>query len=216
MGVKLPNGAIFSIASGYSAEHTMASISNALEAVATLEDGHAVIAGQILVVGSGWTGLDGRVARAKSVLIDAVTLEKIDTTDADRFLAGSGGGKVRAVTDWTEIQQITDFATSGGDQNFASYSFLSDDEERQLPTTKSPTSIKIKTADDPELQHNAVLEKADLDRQPRVFRLKLPGGSAIYYNGYVSFNQTPSMGKNNIMEVTTSLSLISRLTRYAA
>lgn len=216
MAVKLPDGSIVSLSSGYGPEKTIEAISNAANAVATLEAGHGLLANAILEITSGWSKLNGRIARVSAVAAEAATLEKIDTSNVTRFPAESGGGTVREITAWTQISQITGFETSGGDQQFTQYAFLESDEESQLPTTKSPTSIAITMADDPSLPHYPVLESADEEREPRVLRLQLPGGSAIYYPVYVSFNKTPTLTKGNIMTVKATASLIAALTRYAA
>jgi len=38
----------------------------------------------------------------------------------------------------------------------------------------------------------------------------------LLYNGYVSFNETPSMTKGEVMGVQATFSLLSRPVRYAA
>ena len=44
----------------------------------------------------------------------------------------------------------------------------------------------------------------------------MPNGSVILYNGYVSFNETPTMTKNSVMVVNATFSLQGRPVRYAA
>jgi hypothetical protein len=214
--VKLPNGSVVSIASTYGAVKAMSSITNASSAVADLGASHGVLADDILEITSGWTKLNARIARVSVVVTDDVTLEGIDTTSTARYPAGSGIGSVRVISDWVQIAQVTGFESSGGDQQFATYSFLEDDDEHQIPTVKGATSIAITIADDPTLPHYAILEAADEDREPRALKVDLPNGSVIYYNGYISFNKTPSMTKNNIMEVKANASLVAQLTRYAS
>src|SRR5450830_175164 len=164
MSVKLPDGTIVSLSSTFGPAVAMSAISNAAAAVATLADGHGVEVGSILQITSGWSKLNNRVARVSALAADVATLEKINTTSTVKFPAGTGGGSVREVTGWTQIAQILTFESSGGDQQFAQYAFLEDDEDKQIPTTKSPTSIAIGIADDPDLPHYPVLEAADEDR----------------------------------------------------
>ncbi len=61
MSVQLPNGSIVSIASTYGTLKTMSAISNAAEAVATLEASHDVVENDILEITSGWSKLSGRI-----------------------------------------------------------------------------------------------------------------------------------------------------------
>lgn len=215
MAFKLPNGAIMEIASVFSAAVLATAISNAQPAVVQAA-GHDLEDGDIIVVTSGWTRLNDRVARVDAALADSFALEGIDTTKTSVYTAGAGVGSVRTVSAWAQIAQITEVATSGGDQQFTTFGFLEDDDDRQLPTTKSPISMTITVADDPLLPYVPICEGADEDKESRVVRLKLPNGSEIYYNAYVSITSTPSLSRNNIMTRTITLSLASRPTRYQA
>ncbi|MBD1602078.1 phage tail protein [Pseudomonas typographi] len=215
MAFKLPNGAIMEIGSVFATAVLATAISNANPAEVTA-DGHALDEGAVVVVTSGWTRLDGKVARVADPTADAFDLEGIDTSNLNVYTAGSGAGSVRAVTAWAQIAQITDVATSGGDQQFATFGFLEDDDDRQLPTTKNPITITLTVADDPTQAYVPICEEADEDKETRVVRLKLPNGSVIYYNAYVSISATPTLARNNIMTRTITLSLAARPTRYAA
>jgi hypothetical protein len=216
MSFKLPDGATVSIASGYGVAKAVTALSNAANAEATLPAGHGLLQAALLVLQSGWLKADQRVARISAVDGADVTLEGIDTSDVVMFPAGSGIGNVRAITAWTQIPQITGFESSGGDQNYANVDFLEDSQQRQIPTSKSPVSLAVTMADDPDKPFNDVLRAADQDREPRVLRLMLANGSAIYYNAYVSFNETPTLTKGSIMAVKANFALVSQLTRYAA
>jgi hypothetical protein len=216
MAVQIPNGAIWSIASTMGAQKTMSAITNATQGVATLEASHGVIANDILVVTSGWSKLNGRVVRAESVSTNDVTLDDINTSSTTNFPAGSGTGSVKEVTAWTQITQVLEASSSGGDQQFATYSFLEDNTERQIPTVRSPISIALTVADDPSLAHYTVLAAADDDRLPRALRLQLPGGSIIYYNAYITMNKTPTTNKNEVMGLQVTFSLVAEPTRYAS
>lgn len=215
MAFKLPNGAIMEIASVFSAAVLATAISNGNPAVVTAV-GHDLVDGDIIVATSGWTRLNDRVARVDAALADSFALEGIDTTKTNVYTAGAGVGSVRTVSAWAQIAQITEVATNGGDQQFFTFGFLEDDDDRQLPTTKSPISMTITVADDPLLPYVPICEAADEDKESRVVRLKLPNGSEIYYNAYVSITSTPSLSRNNIMTRTITLSLASRPTRYQA
>lgn len=217
MGVKLPNGSTVSIASTFGSTKTMSAISNAAEAVATLEASHGVVENDIIeIYTSGWSRLNGRVVRADSVSTNDVTLEDINTASTTSYPAGSGTGTIREVTAWTQITQVLEFNTEGGQQQFATYSFLEDDTERQLPTRKSAKSVTLSIGDDQSLAHYAVLLAADLDKVARPIRVVLPSGAVIYYNAVVSFDTTPTLTKDQVMALSVSLSLVAEPTRYSA
>ena len=214
MGFRLPNGATLQIASTYGPAIPVTALSNANPAVAT-SAAHGLSDGDIIAVTSGWTRLNDRAARVAASLTGTFALENVNTTNLQPYPAGSGAGSVREVTGFVEISQITDVATTGGDQQFLTFGFLADDDDRQMPTTKNPITLTFTVADDPSKPYVAVCEAADDDKQARLLRLNLPG-SSIIYNGYVSITSTPTMSRNNLMTRVISLALTGRPTRYAA
>lgn len=215
MGFQLPNGATLEIASAFGPAIPVTALSNANPAVATAA-AHGLSDGDIIAVTSGWTRLNDRAARVADSASGTFALEGINTVNIQPYPAGSGAGSVREVTGFTEISQITELNSSGGDQQFLTFGFLADDDDRQLPTTKNPISMSVTVADDPGLPYVAIVEAADEDKQTRVLRLNLPGGSIIVYNCYVSITSTPTLGRNNLMTRIITMSLAGRPTRYAA
>ena len=214
-GIQMPNGATFEIASAYGAAIPFTALTNANPAVATAAS-HGLAEGDIIAVSSGWTRLDGRAVQVGEIASGTFALDGVNTTNIQQYPAGSGVGSVREVTTFTAISQITELASSGGDQQFLTYGFLEDDDDRQRPTTKNPITLSITVADDPSKPYVAVCEEADDDKQERVLRLNLPGGSRIIYNGYVSITSTPTMSRNNLMTRVISIALTGRPTRYSA
>jgi hypothetical protein len=202
--------------SSYGSTKALSAFSNANPGVATLEASHGIIVGDIFEVTSGWSRANGNVYRASALSTNDVTVEGLNTSSTTLFPAGSGTGTVREVTAWTQITQVLDLTTSGGEQQFATYSPLEDDAEHQIPTVKSPIVIKMKIGDDATLPHYAVLATADADRQQRVIRILLPSGSPIYFSAYVTLQKTPTLTKNEVMGLEVTLSLINQVTRYAA
>jgi hypothetical protein len=87
---------------------------------------------------------------------------------------------------------------------------------RQLPTVRSAQSIAIPIADDVDLPHWAVIEAADRRRELEVCRLVLRDRSEIYYNGYISVSDTPTLQVNEVMARTMTIALDGRPTRYKA
>ncbi|MFA0969559.1 phage tail protein [Pseudomonas amygdali] len=215
MGFRLPNGATLQIASAYGAAIPVTALSNANPAVATAA-AHGLSDGNIIALTSGWTRLNDRAARVANSLTGTFALERINTLNTQPYPVGSGAGSVREVTAFTEISQITDVTTSGGDQQFLTFGFLADDDDRQLPTTKNPISMAVTVADDPDLPYVAVVEAADEDKVARVLRLNLPNGDSILYNAYVTITLTPALSRNNLMTRVITLSLAGRPTRYSA
>nr|WP_286948256.1 phage tail protein [Pseudomonas sp. UBA6718] len=215
MSVSLPNGAVVAIASAYAAAKTISAISNAASASCS-STAHGYTAGDILEITSGWSRLNGRIVRVASATTDAFVLEGIDTTSTSLYPTGGGAGTARKITTWQQITQVLEFTTSGGEQQFVTYSFLEEDVEHQIPTVKSASSFAMTIGDDASLPWYALLSTANDDRIPRAVRVTLPSGSSILYNGYVTLNKTPTLTKNEIMGLQSTVSLTSEPVRYAS
>jgi len=214
MAASLPDGATLALATGYGPVKTISGITNANPGVAT-SAAHGFVNGDLVETKSGWNRLNERVIRVAASTAGNFNLEGMDTTSTQFYPSGSSQGGARLITAWTQITQILGFTTSGGEQQFTNFSFLEEDFERQLPTITSAQSLQIDIADDPTLLGYIALKNAAAARNNVALRLTLPNGSAIFYNGIVSLNETPTVTKGNVMQVSASMSLASRPTRYA-
>lgn len=215
MSVSVPNGSLVHIASGYGASKTMSAVTNANPGVATLEASHGIIVGDVFEVTSGWSRLTNKIVRASVVSTNDVSLESQNTTSTSIYAAGSGTGSIREISGWTQLAQILDSQSNGGEQQFLEYQFLEDDQQKRIPTTKSASGLQLQIADDPTLAGYILCETANDDRLQRAVRITLPNGSKLYYNAYVSLNKTPSMNVNQLMSVEVTLSLLAEPVRYA-
>lgn len=215
MAVKLPNGIIFSLATTYGTAQAVSAISNDNPASVT-SAGHTLAGGDIIEFTSGWNAINERAFRVGQVDADDYLLEGADTTSLTRFPAGAGVGTFRKVTAWQQLQQVTECTTSGGEMQFATYSFLENDFESQIPTQASAQSLQLTIADDPGLPGYQAIKEAAETREIRVLRALLPDNSIILFNGYISFNETPVMTKGSVMTVSATFSLLSRPLRYQA
>lgn len=215
MSVSLPNGAVVSIASAYGSPVAISAVSNAAEAVCSAT-AHGFVTGDVLEITSGWSRLNSRIVRVKSATADTFTLEGINTSQTNLYPVGGGAGSARKINTWQQITQVLEFATSGGEQQFVTYSFLEEDVEHQIPTVKSASSFQMTIGDDAGLPWYGILSDANDDRIPRAVSVVLPSSSAIYYNGYVTLNKTPTLTKNELMGLQSTVSLTSEPVRYAA
>lgn len=213
MAVTLPNGIILALATAYAAPVTVTAVSNASEAVVTATNTY--VAGDFVEFTSGWSRANARIFRVKSPTGSNFVLEGLDTTSTTLFPAGSGAGTVRKINTWTQIQQVTELTSSGGEPQYATYSFLEDDYDRQIPTTTSAQSLALTIADDPTLAGYQALKAAALTRLPTALRGTLPQGGYLLYNGIVAFDETPTMQKGNIMACNGGFALQGKPVRYA-
>lgn len=215
MAVSLPNGVTIALATTYGSAKTVSAITNATPGVAS-STAHGFSDGDYVEVTSGWSRLNNRIVRVDAPTTDAFNVEGIDTSSTTLYPAGTGTGSARKISAWTQISQVLELSTSGGDMQFATYSFLEQDFESQLPTQASAMSMTISVADDPTLAGYIALAAAAETRALVGLKATMPNGSVILYNGYVSFNTTPSMTKGSVMACQATFSLQGKPVRYAA
>lgn len=216
MTVRVPNGSLVHIASGYGVAKTMSAVTNASPAVATLEASHGVVLNDILEVTSGWSRLNNKIVRASNISTNDVTLGGVNALLTSIYPAGGGVGSVREVTGWTQLQQILTSGSSGGEQQFLDYQFLEDDAQKRIPTFKNASVLTFGVGDDPTLAGYLLAESANDDRLQRAVRITLPSGALIFYNGFISLNKTPSLNVNELMQVPVTVSLQAEPMRYAS
>lgn len=213
MTARLPDGATVAIATAYGSSKSVTAITNANPGVITAA-AHGMANGAYYELKSGWQRINDRIFKAANVSTNAVDVTGIDTTSTTLFPAGTGTGSLKEITAWTQIGQILEFTTNGGEQQFTNFSFLEENFERQLPTITSAQSIQMSIADDPTLAGYIALKAAGETTAIRALRITLPDGSVILYNGYVSFNETPTLTKSQVMAVSATFSLQGRPVRY--
>jgi hypothetical protein len=208
-------GTAVAIASTYGAVKAMSAITNASEAVATLEASHGVVVGDILEVTSGWPKLDGRLVRVKTVVTNSVTFEAIDTSSTTLFPAGSGTGSVRVISAWTSISQIAaDITASGGEQQFSTIRLLGQEDEVNLPTTRTAVNQTLPVYFDPALGWFAVVRSARDSKTPKGVRFSYPGGAKTYGNAYWGIGDL-GVPRDGVLATDITLSYSSQPQTYA-
>src|SRR5690606_19690292 len=146
----------------FSASVDVSAISNASPAVVTTKTAHTFVTGDVVVLNAGWSRLTGRSFRVGTASGTTFTLVGIDTTNVALYPVNTVQiGTVKKVATWVGIPEITAVATDGGDQQFATFQFLEDQSEREIPTVKAAMSLSLTVADDPTLAYVPVLEAAD-------------------------------------------------------
>ena len=215
MAITLATGTTFAIASTYGTASNMTAITNAAAAVATLGAGHGVVVGDLLEVTSGWDLLNGRIVRVSNVATNDVTFESINTTSTTRYPAGSGTGTVRRITAFTNLSQITTgFAVSGGDQQFADVTTISDRIQKQIPTQRSAVNVTLPVFDDPALAWVSAVRTASETAVATGFRMIFPDNSLLVANAYWSLREVPTV-EDSTLRGEITLSFAAQPVRYA-
>ncbi|MFO1268551.1 MAG: phage tail tube protein [Rubrivivax sp.] len=199
-------GLTLAIASAYATSLPFTAASNAAETVLSMASTTGLAAGDYVEVTSAWSLLDQRVARVKSVVAGtSITLELIDTSDTSKF-SGSGAGGVRKISTWTQITQLTsNLQTSGGEQQFADVTEISDLTQRQIPTTRSAVTMTAPVYFDPALSWVATVRSAADSGAAKGMLMVYPGGSRTVGNAYWGLREIPTIEDSTLRgEVTLS------------
>jgi hypothetical protein len=176
---------------------------------------HGLAAGDIAEVTSGWSRLTNKIIRVGSApTATTFVMEGIDTSNTAIYPAGGGAGTVAKVTGFTQLPQILNSSSSGGEQQFLEFQFLESDAQQRIPTFKNAAGITFSVADDPTLPGQQLARIANDDRLPRAIRVTLANGSILLYNAYVSIGTIPTLSVNELLAVEVSLSLLGTPTRY--
>lgn len=213
--MQLPNGSSISIGTLNSSPITMSALSNASPAVATAA-AHGLTDADIVVVNSGWELLAGRLARVDNSNTGTLELEGIDTTNTGDYPPGTGGGTLVKVNSWTEITDIINPASSGGEQQFYTYQTLRQRRQKQLPTTVTPVVLTMQAVDDISKPWYAAVKAAAQGGTPVPCRIQLSNGGLIYMNGYWGLLDVPTLTVNEGMLLGITFSLEADITRYAS
>jgi len=213
MAASLPNGSTLFIGSAYGSALTVTTLTNANPGVAT-STAHGLSNGDYVVVTSGWSRLNNRLVRVAGVTANTFELEGINTTDTDIYPSGSGIGSVREVTTFTQITQVLQPTSQGGEQQFLAYQFLEDDAQTEIPTTKTAGGFNFSVADDPTLTGYIAMAAANDDREARALRVNLANGSKLCYYAYLTLNETPSLTVNELMACQATARFLNKPTRY--
>lgn len=214
MSVSLPNGTVYALATTYAVALNVTAATNASEAVLTVTNSLTV--GDLVEYVSSWAKATMRIFRVKLATGTSITLEGLDTTSTTLYPAGSGTGTLRKIMTWTPISQVLSCESSGGEPKYVTYEFVEAENENEIPNGFSAQKLTMSIADDPTLPHHAALKTATEGRKVAGLKAALPAGGLILYNGFVAFNETPSMTKGQVMAVSCGFALQGRPVRYAA
>ena len=205
MSSLFPNKTIFSIGSTMAAPVAIQSISNANPGVAgSTANGYS--AADILLLSSGWPELEQRPVRVITPAANTFSLEGFDTTNVTRYPTGAGAGSASKVSAWTALSQVTDVATSGGEQQYFQWVYLETGLQQQRPTFKNARSMQMTLDYDNALAWYQALLDSDLTGNTYVLRAALPNGKLFYWSVVVGFDGEPSWNTNQNMQVVATFS----------
>lgn len=217
MSVTLSTGSQYRIAKTYAASIAFSTITNLQDPTITTASAHSINVGDYVEITSGWGRLNQRIVRAKTGTTGStLVLENINTADVLKYPAGTGGGSIRRITAWTDITQVKSISASGGTQNYADITDITDVVERKIPTTRSAIDVTLDIYDDPSLAWYADVVVADEARTPYGFLIIPANSKPLVANAYWSLMRVPTMAINEAMMTQISLSYAAEPVRYTS
>ena len=212
----VPTGTIFSLATVFAAAKAVSAISNAVEASVSCT-AHGYQVGDIVQLYSGWCRLNRRAAKVKSVTTDAFVAEGINTTNQEFYPLGSGGGTVRKIITFQQINKILNPSNSGGEAKNITVKFLESDVEENINDgfTAITETFDIDADEFGQASYAALVNLSEVQTDT-VLKKTLKSGSTIYTPCRVAFNENVKLADGSIMTNTVSINGNGRLTRYSA
>lgn len=213
---QVPTGTTFHIASAFGTAKPTTIVTNAAEAVVT-STAHGFSNGDVVEVQSGWGRLNKRAFEVKSVTTDTFVLAGADTTNVNFFPTGNGIGSVRKVNTFTQIVQVLDVQSSGGDPKTVNYKYIESDVDYSINDGFNATSYTLQMDADSIGTPGYVALKNLTDVQTdTIMKVLQRSGARIYQPCTVALNENVQFADGQINRVTASFNGNNRSTRYAA
>lgn len=213
---QVPTGTLFFVASAFASSKTTTVATNAAECVIT-SAAHGYSNGDIVEMSSGWGRMHLRDFRIKSVTTDTFVLEGFDTTNTGFFPTGSGLGSVRKISTFTQITQVMNPQSSGGDPKNVTYKYTESDTENTINDGFSATNYTLELdADAISTAGYAALLALTQVQTTTCMKMLQRSGSVIYQPCTVALNESVQFQDGQINRVKAAFNGTNKLTRYAS
>lgn len=215
MSLYFAEGSKFYFSNTLASAKTVTVVTNTSPAVAT-SVAHGYADGDELLFTSGWEDATDSIFKADQLTADTVALTGLNAANTDFFASGSGTGTLQKFSGWTEVPQVLNISTSGGDARFTTVDLLAKRNSLNVPTGFNAMSMTVTMAHDPaNANYQAMLDIAR--SQSKVgFKMVLSGGAVAYAYGYLSVSEAPSLNRNQVNQVNAAFTFLGRFVSYAA
>lgn len=214
MAYFFPEGSQFAFSSSLASAVTVSAISNTNPAVATAT-AHGYANNDEILLTSGWADATNTIFRAGSVAANTFNLTGLNTSDTNFFPSGSGTGTARRLSGWQSILQVLNISSQGGDARFTQIQELSARNAFQIPTGFNPSSFTLTLGYDPSIASFQTLLNLSRTLSPLAMRITLSGNGAIYFYGYISISEVPSMQPQQPLQLQAAMTNLGRIISYA-
>lgn len=215
---QVPTGTTFYVATAAAlgSPKTVTAVTNEAEASVT-STAHGFANGDIVLINSGWGRLNKRVFRIKSVATNTFVLEGQDTTNTSFYPSGLGIGTVVKVGSMTQIVNVMNPQSSGGDPKTVNYKYVESDVEYSINDGFTATNYTLELDGDSigTAGYTALkgLTEVQIDT---VLKMVTRSGSLIFQPCTVALNEALQLQEGQINRVKVSFNGNNRLTRYAS
>lgn len=210
----VPTGSLFFISTAFSAPKTTTVLTNAANSVVTAV-AHGFTTGDVVELSSAWGRIHRRVFEVTVLTADTFSMTGCNTVSTQFYPAGQGLGTVRKISAFTEIVQVLNPTSSGGEAKKVSYKYIGSDIEYTINDGFSATSYAVELDADSigTAGYTAMRDLTDVQTDSVLKILKRNGGR-IYQPCTVALNEAESFSDGQINKVKASFDGNNRLTRY--
>ena len=215
MAYYFAEGSKFYFSTTFASAKTVTALSNANPAVAT-STAHGYADNDEILLSSGWEDATDNIYRADQLTADTFSLLGLNTLDTTWYAAGTGTGSAYKVSNWTEIPQVLNITSSGGDARFTNVEPLARRNSIAVPTGFNPATLTLTLGHDP--SQAAYQTMLDISRTLRKVAIKVAivGGGTGYGYGYLSVSEMPQMQRNQANQVQAAIALLGRFMTYSS
>lgn len=213
MAYYFAEGSKFYFSTTFAAAKTITALTNANPAVAT-STSHGYSDLDEILLTSGWEDATDTVYRVDQLTADTFEVEGLNSTDTDWYASGTGTGTAEKLSGWTEIPQVLNITSSGGDARFTNVEPLAKRNSIAVPTGFNPSTITLTLGHDP--SQAAYQTMIDLSRTLTkvAFKVVISGGGTGYGYGYLSVSEMPQLARNQPNQVQAAIGLLGRFITY--
>jgi electron transfer flavoprotein alpha subunit len=177
-----------------------------VDVVVFAADGAAVAAQAATIA-----GVD-RVLRVDNKTTDTWEIEGVATTAYSAFISGVAN----KVTFGTEFSTLLGIEASGGEQQYSTFRLLNEDQERQIPTYKSPQQYTLRSLWSPADAALIAAEAASDTASEKALKITFDDGKIFVLNGFVGMTFAPLGSAGEIVECSMTFSGQGRGKSYAS
>lgn len=214
MAYYFAEGSKFYFSSTFASAKTITALSNANPAVATSVS-HGYVDNDEILLSSGWEDATDTVYRVDQLTADTFSPLGLNSTDTDWYAAGTGTGSAYKVSAWTEIPQVLNVTSNGGDARFTNVEPLAKRNSIAVPTGFNPAQITLTLGHDPSLAAYTTMVDISRTLTKVAFKVVISGGGTAYGYGYMSLSEMPQLQRQQANTVQVGIGLLGRFISYA-